>query len=46
LSAAKSKISRQIGIPLTRAGCQRKVGASTGCLFPVAVIGASIAPAP
>jgi hypothetical protein len=31
LSAAKGKISRAIGIPLTRAGRQRKVGQALGC---------------
>ena len=31
-SAAKSKLSRQIGIPLTRSGRQRKVGRALGCL--------------
>lgn len=32
ISAAKSKISRKIGIPLTRSGRQRKVGAAMGCI--------------
>lgn len=31
VSAAKSKLSRQIGIPLTRSGRQRKAGATLGC---------------
>lgn len=31
VSAAKSKISRQAGIPLTRSGRQRKVGRAMGC---------------
>lgn len=31
ISAAKSRISRQIGIPLTRSGRQRKFGAAMGC---------------
>ena len=31
ITAAKSKLSRQIGIPLTRAGRQRKYGAAMGC---------------
>ena len=38
LSAAKSKISRQIGIPLTRSGRQRKLGRMMmggGCLLPI-----------
>ena len=32
ISAAKARISRQIGIPLTRSGRQRKFGAQMGCL--------------
>ena len=32
ISAAKSRISRQIGIPLTRSGRQRKLGAALGCM--------------
>lgn len=31
-SAAKSRLSRQMGIPLTRSGRQRKFGAQAGCL--------------
>ena len=45
ISAAKSRISRKIGIPLTRSGRQRKAGATMGCcvvLFvPVLVAGIS-----
>jgi hypothetical protein len=32
ISAAKARLSRRIGIPLTRSGRQRKVGAALGCL--------------
>lgn len=32
LSAAKGRLSRKLGIPLTRSGRQRKVGRATGCL--------------
>jgi hypothetical protein len=32
ISAAKSRLSRQIGIPLTRSGRQRKFGAAAGCV--------------
>ena len=32
LSAAKGKLSRKIGIPLTRVGRQRKMGRMIGCL--------------
>lgn len=38
LSAAKAKLSRQIGIPVTRSGRQRKIGAATGCAAPFAFI--------
>lgn len=33
ISGAKSKISKSIGIPLTRQGRQRKVGRLMGCLI-------------
>jgi len=32
ISAAKARISRQIGIPLTRSGRQRKLGRAMGCM--------------
>lgn len=35
ISAAKGRLSRQIGIPLTRSGRQRKVGRGFGCAVPV-----------
>ncbi|AWH48621.1 hypothetical protein C1925_05395 [Stenotrophomonas sp. SAU14A_NAIMI4_5] len=38
LSAAKSKLSRQIGIPLTRSGRQRKMGRALGCCVPAAFL--------
>lgn len=31
LSAAKGRLSRKIGIPLTRSGRQRKLGRMAGC---------------
>ena len=40
ISAAKSRISRSTGIPLTKGGRQRKVGRMVtggGCLLPIAV---------
>ena len=37
ISAAKGRISRQIGIPLTRSGRQRKVGRMLGCCVAIAV---------
>jgi hypothetical protein len=33
LSAAKARLSRRIGIPLTKSGRQRKVGKFVGGLF-------------
>ncbi len=38
ISGLKAKISRKIGIPLTRAGRQRKVGQMLGCLFYILLI--------
>jgi hypothetical protein len=38
ISSAKAKLSRQLGVPLTRAGRQRKFGASVGCCVPFAFI--------
>lgn len=38
LSAAKAKLSRQLGVPLTRAGRQRKVGKAMGCCVPAAFL--------
>lgn len=34
-SAAKGKLSRKLGIPLTRSGRQRKVGKAMGCMLPL-----------
>lgn len=35
LSAAKGRLSRQLGIPLSRQGRQRKMGKAMGCCAPV-----------
>jgi hypothetical protein len=35
ISQAKARISRKIGIPLTRSGRQRKIGAALGCSLPI-----------
>jgi len=47
LSALKGRIARQTGIPLTRAGRQRKVGQLLGCCIPLVAalfgMGAAIA---
>ncbi len=37
LSGAKARLSRQLGIPLTRSGRQRKLGRSLGCCLPLAM---------
>jgi len=37
LSAMKGKISRKIGVPLTRSGRQRKVGRLMGCCIPLVI---------
>jgi len=34
ISAAKGKISKKTGIPLTKSGRQRKVGRALGCCIP------------
>jgi hypothetical protein len=36
ISAAKGRISRATGIPLTRSGRQRKIGRATGCCVAIA----------
>ena len=38
ISAAKGKLSRQLGIPLTRSGRQRKMGRELGCGVWVALL--------
>lgn len=38
LSAQKGKLSRRLGIPLTRSGRQQKIGRSVGCLLPLLVL--------
>ena len=38
ISAAKGRLSRKIGIPLTRSGRQRKVGKAMGCCVPLAML--------
>lgn len=37
LSTAKSRLSRQLGVPLTRSGRQRKLGRMLGCCVPIAI---------
>ncbi len=38
LSSAKSKLSRSLGVPLTRSGRQQKVGKALGCCVPAVFI--------
>jgi hypothetical protein len=38
ISAFKSRISRKIGIPLTKSGRERKVGEALGPLVPVGLL--------
>jgi hypothetical protein len=38
ISKAKSKLSRDLGIPLTKSGRQRKAGKAMGCCVPAAFI--------
>jgi hypothetical protein len=42
ISGMKNRISRRTGVPLTRAGRQRKVGRLLGCCVPLAAAGAAI----
>ncbi len=39
ISQAQAKLSRQIGLPLSRSGRQRKLGRELGCAIPLAVLG-------
>ena len=41
LSQAQARLSRRIGIPLSRSGRQRKVGRMAGCCVPL-LIGAGV----
>ena len=43
ISAMKSRISRRIGVPLTRSGRQRKMGAAMGCCLVVLLIALAVA---
>ena len=42
ISQAQSKLSRQIGIPISKSGRQRKFGAAAGCLLPLLIIVISV----
>lgn len=37
ISGLKGSVSRQVGVPLTRQGQQRKLGRALGCCIPVVV---------
>lgn len=43
VSAAKGRISRKIGVPLTRSGRKKKLKSFTGCCFPLIIIAAALA---
>lgn len=45
ISAAKGRISRKLGIPLTRSGRQRKMGRAAGCCVPLAMVAGAMAAA-
>jgi len=38
ISQAQARLSRKIGIPLSRSGRQRKVGREMGCALPLAFL--------
>jgi hypothetical protein len=44
ISGLKNRISRKIGIPLTRSGRQRKVGRAAGCFIATAAYGNAESP--
>jgi hypothetical protein len=44
ISGAKNRLSRKIGVPLTRSGRQRKFGRAAGCFIATAVYENSNAP--
>lgn len=37
ISAAQARLSRRIGIPLSRSGRQRKIGRAAGCMLPLTI---------
>lgn len=41
ISSAKAKLSRELGVPLTRSGRQRKVGRELGCALPLFFLAAA-----
>lgn len=44
VSGAKGRLSRKLGVPLTRSGRQRKLGRGMGCCIPLATfIGGAVA---
>jgi hypothetical protein len=38
ISQAQARLSRQIGVPLSRTGRQRKLGREMGCAVPLALV--------
>jgi hypothetical protein len=43
VSSAKARLSRQLGVPLTRSGRQRMAGRMMGCCLLLGLIGAGVA---
>ena len=41
LSTAKGRLSRAIGVPLTRSGRERKLGLTMGCAVALCMLGAA-----
>ena len=42
ISQAQAKLSRQIGLPLSRSGRQKKVGRELGCAIPIFILGSML----
>lgn len=38
LTGARLRLSRRLGVPTTRYGMQRRIGAATGCLIPLLLL--------
>lgn len=43
LSGAKARLSRKLGVPLSRSGRQRKFGRMLGCCIPLALLFGGVA---
>lgn len=38
ISQAQANLSKQIGVPLSKSGRQRKAGAAIGCVIPIIIV--------